>query len=100
MNELHELFCHGCNRYVQFELDMKKDGCHTLDCPNCGHKHYRVIKDGKITGERWAIHVLQHTVGGTSSTSTTSIWNLCSTGANTTGGTCTDSGGSPVMWAF
>ena len=49
-----EIHCHGCNRYVQFTLDLGLDGNHVLDCPNCGHEHCRVVKDGVITGERWA----------------------------------------------
>ncbi|MFA5379687.1 MAG: hypothetical protein WC455_28270 [Dehalococcoidia bacterium] len=51
--EKHELHCHNCNRYVQFELDISIDGNYKIICPNCGHDHYRVCKDGKITDERW-----------------------------------------------
>lgn len=51
--ERQELHCHNCNKYVQFSIDTEKDGQHILKCPNCGHEHYRVVKDGKITGERW-----------------------------------------------
>ena len=50
---MEELYCHGCNRYVQFRFNCKSDGCHTIICPNCGHKHYRVISNGKITSARW-----------------------------------------------
>jgi len=49
-NELH---CHECDRYVQFDIDLDLEGNHVLACPNCGHEHCRVVKDGVITGERW-----------------------------------------------
>lgn len=53
MMERQELHCHNCNKYVQFSIDTEKDGQHILKCPNCGHEHYRVVRNGKITGERW-----------------------------------------------
>jgi len=48
-----ELHCHNCNRYVQFEVDLELNGNYVLDCPNCGHKHYRTVRDGRITDQRW-----------------------------------------------
>lgn len=51
--ERQELWCHDCERYVQFNLDMSLNGNHVLNCPNCGHEHCRVIRDGKITDIRW-----------------------------------------------
>jgi uncharacterized protein YbaR (Trm112 family) len=48
-----ELYCHNCDHYVQFELDLSLNGNHVLACPNCGHEHCRVVKDGKITDARW-----------------------------------------------
>lgn len=53
MIERQELYCHNCGKYVQFNLDLSLDGNYKLDCPNCGHDHYRVVKDGKITDERY-----------------------------------------------
>lgn len=53
MFERQELHCHNCDKYVQFDLDMELNGNHILTCPNCGHKHCRVVKDGKITDDRW-----------------------------------------------
>ena len=53
MIERQELYCHDCGKYVQFNLDLSLNGNHVLNCPNCGHEHCRVVKDGKITGERW-----------------------------------------------
>lgn len=51
--ERQELYCHNCDRYIQFDLDLSVDGNYRLDCPNCGHDHYRVVKDGKITDVRF-----------------------------------------------
>lgn len=51
--EKQELHCHNCDKYVQFDLDLSIDDNYLLECPVCGHKHYRVVKDGIITDERW-----------------------------------------------
>jgi DNA-directed RNA polymerase subunit RPC12/RpoP len=48
-----ELWCHDCTNYVQFMLDYDLDGRHVLNCPKCGHEHYRIIRKGRITAERW-----------------------------------------------
>ena len=48
-----EIYCHECNGYVRFTLDDSLNGNHIITCPNCGHEHCRVIKDGVITGDRW-----------------------------------------------
>lgn len=45
-----ELFCHGCDSYVQFTLDDSLNGNHKVVCPKCGHEHYRVVENGKVTG--------------------------------------------------
>lgn len=49
-----EIHCHACGQYVQFEIDLGLNGNHVLNCPNCGHEHCRVVKDGVITEDRWA----------------------------------------------
>ena len=51
--ERQEIHCHNCDRYVQFDIDLGLDGNHVLECPNCGHEHCRVVKNGVITGDRW-----------------------------------------------
>lgn len=48
-----ELWCHSCTQYVQFMIDYDLDGRHILNCPNCDHEHYRVVRNGEITAERW-----------------------------------------------
>ena len=71
MLEKQELHCHDCGRYVQFELDMELNGNHVLNCPNCGHEHCRVIKDGKITSDRWDQRNIDWTYRVTAGSSTT-----------------------------
>jgi hypothetical protein len=34
-------------------LDMSLDGNHEIECPLCQHIHYRVVKDGVVTEERY-----------------------------------------------
>lgn len=51
--EKQELYCHDCGNYVQFDIDMSLNGNHVLNCPECGHEHCRVVKNGIITSERW-----------------------------------------------
>jgi hypothetical protein len=53
MIERQEIYCHNCGKYVQFNVDVSLDGNHVLECPNCGHEHCRVVKNGIITGDRW-----------------------------------------------
>jgi DNA-directed RNA polymerase subunit RPC12/RpoP len=47
------IFCHNCQRTINFELEYEKDGNHIIRCPNCGHEHCRVIKNGRVTEDRW-----------------------------------------------
>jgi hypothetical protein len=79
MIERHELHCHNCNRYVQFNLDLSRDGNYKLECPNCGHEHYRAVYNGKITDIRWGQDPNQqshYNISSTASTSTNSMYNI------------------------
>jgi len=67
--EVQELYCHGCGRYVQFTLDLNLNGNYAIKCPNCGHVHYRVIRNGKITGIRWDPSLATYYLRGYTSTS-------------------------------
>jgi hypothetical protein len=49
-----EIQCHNCGKYVSFNLDVSLNGNHVLNCPECGHEHCRVVKDGQVTGDRWS----------------------------------------------
>lgn len=48
-----ELHCHNCGMYVQFLVDLSLEGQHKFNCPECNHEHYRVVRNGVITSERW-----------------------------------------------
>ena len=86
MIERQELHCHECDKYVQFNFDMSLNGNHVLKCPNCGHEHCRVVKNGIITSDRWdqrngaAIYVSTTTISFTS-TSTYTTYNHGSAGS-------------------
>ena len=80
--EKQELHCHNCNNYVQFEIDLALNGNHILECPNCGHKHYRVVRNGQITSERWNSGNPIYTIASRSmTTSTTSTYNTSTSGS-------------------
>jgi hypothetical protein len=80
-----ELFCHGCDSYVQFNLDISISGNHHLDCPKCGHQHYRYVTNGVIEdGYRGNNPVYQVNNATWTSTSTWDTYNSSDTG---TGGT-------------
>ena len=49
-----EFYCHGCSGFIAVELNMDLNGNHEVHCPKCDHIHYRVIKDGVVTEERYA----------------------------------------------
>ena len=51
---MQELYCHACDKYVQFETPDDVHARVSLSCPNCGHMHYRVVRNGRITSDRWA----------------------------------------------
>jgi hypothetical protein len=101
-----ELDCHNCGKYVRFMLDHDLDGSHILNCPNCDHEHYRIIRNGRITAERWGRDPRQGDNGtpsgvyfvssyaassiGTSSTSLDTFWlNDSSTSTGAANYTCT-----------
>jgi hypothetical protein len=80
-----ELSCHNCQMYIQFDLDFEQDGCHTIKCPNCGHEHYRVVRNGRITSDRWASSQQQYII--TNATYSLNSTSTSSSGWITWGGT-------------
>lgn len=53
MKERQELWCHDCQKYVQFDINTELNGNHVIVCPQCGHEHCRVVENGEITEVRW-----------------------------------------------
>ncbi len=75
MIERQELYCHGCEQYVQFDVDTSLNGNHVLNCPRCGHRHYRLVENGRITGIRWSPAQPRYMVSAsTITTMGTSAW--------------------------
>jgi len=72
--ERQELWCHSCQNYVQFSVDVELDGNHVLECPKCGHEHCRVVKKGEITDIRWDSRNGPTTHATNVSYSAVSIW--------------------------
>lgn len=87
MLERQELYCHGCNGYVQFSLDISLNGIHTLNCPKCGHEHTRQVIDGKIgDAMRGSPGMVMHQASRATWT-TTSTWdNYTTSDTSVTGG--------------
>lgn len=48
-----ELYCHDCGNGFVAELDMDINGNHEIKCPHCEHIHYRVVENGRVTGQRY-----------------------------------------------
>ena len=69
--ERQELYCHGCGKYVQFNVDLALGSNHVFNCPTCGHEHCRVVVGGRITGIRWDSRNISNVVP--TSTITTSL---------------------------
>ena len=53
MRKKVEFHCTNCYKYFDIKLNMKLNGNHRVHCPSCEHIHYRMIKDGEITGSRF-----------------------------------------------
>lgn len=47
------VYCTNCGGDFIVELNLELNGNHQITCPLCGHIHYRVVKDGEVTEDRW-----------------------------------------------
>ena len=45
--------CTNCSREFIATLDLSLNGNHVIVCPHCQHEHYRVVRDGEVTEDRW-----------------------------------------------
>ena len=48
------MYCHDCGQNFSVDVNVDLDGNHVFNCPHCDHEHCRVIKNGVVTGDRWA----------------------------------------------
>lgn len=51
--ERSDVYCTNCARTFIATLDLGLNGNHEITCPHCRHVHYRVVKNGVITEDRW-----------------------------------------------
>lgn len=50
---MEEFYCGTeCKKYFKTYLRENMHGNFTVECPNCGHHHFRVIKEGLVTEDR------------------------------------------------
>lgn len=97
------LNCPECQRSFRFNLDFELDGNHGIICPGCGHVHYRVIINGRITEERYNLNPRYATYAATgysmssTSASTNSDWD---TGGTASGATSTGTGDTFLRHAW
>lgn len=61
--------CTNCGEDFRIELEMNINGNHEIECPYCGHIHYRVVQDGEVTEDRYRSSLGTVTVTVTVSTS-------------------------------
>ena len=59
------IFCHECNGNFTAELEMFVNGNQEIACPNCGHVHYRVVENGRVTGDRYRSSMATYIAYGT-----------------------------------
>ncbi len=48
-----EFQCTNCSQFNYPKMNLTVNGNHKIICGNCDHTHYRVVKDGRITEDRW-----------------------------------------------
>ena len=51
--EKFQFHCTECSKYFDFLLNTALNGNYRIHCPNCGHIHYRTLKNGDITDTRF-----------------------------------------------
>lgn len=48
-----EFRCTECGKYFDVVLNTSLNGEYRIHCPKCNHIHYRKLKDGQITEDRF-----------------------------------------------
>ena len=51
---VQELDCTECRGKFSFSMSFERDGNYRIICPHCAHEHFRAVRDGRITEDRWA----------------------------------------------
>lgn len=48
-----DMYCHACSSSFVAIINFDLDGNHQIECPKCGHIHYRLVQHGRVTSERY-----------------------------------------------
>ena len=48
-----DLYCHHCGKNFIALIDFSLNAQFLIICPICNHEHYRTVKNGIVTGDRW-----------------------------------------------
>jgi len=54
--KLFEFSCTACPKVFDFKLNTSLNGNYKIHCPNCGHVHFRILRNGEITEDRFNEH--------------------------------------------
>jgi DNA-directed RNA polymerase subunit RPC12/RpoP len=57
-----DVYCHSCTKNFIARINFDLDGQHEIECPYCGHLHYRMIKAGVVTNDRYQSDSTTHKV--------------------------------------
>ena len=74
------VYCTNCGERFIATLDLSLNGNHEITCPLCSHVHYRVVRDGVVTEDRYRSSAGPTYQATTSTTVTVSmVWSTTST---------------------
>ncbi len=74
------VYCTNCSGQFIAELDLELNGNHEITCPLCQHIHYRVVRNGEVTEDRY-----RSSAGPTIISATFTVTNATINFGNTTG---------------
>ena len=53
--QMQELWCNECGRYLRFRIKPEKNGRLIIVCDHCRHQHCRHVRNGIVTDSRWGM---------------------------------------------
>ena len=64
-----DMHCHSCSEQALpsnfiARIDYNLEGNHEIECPRCGHLHYRVVRKGVVSEDRYNSSHVVHKVTG------------------------------------
>ena len=79
-----DVHCTNCGGTFIAELDLSLNGNHEITCPLCQHIHFRVVRDGEVTEDRYRSSAGPTIVAFTTATTVSTAW-VASSNASTGG---------------